>query len=160
MNKKTHFLTESALIAALYVVLTVIPAMFGLASGVIQVRLSEALCVLAALTPAAVPGVTIGCVLANILTGGAPWDVVFGSFASLIGVSITYLLRQKSRWLYPLPTILANMLIVPFVLIHVYGVDDAYWFLVLTVGIGEVISAGALGEILYTSLHKTKLFRY
>ena len=159
MNKKTHFLTEAALIAALYVVLTLVAAMLGLASGTIQLRLSEALTILPALTPAAIPGVFIGCILANILTGGLPWDIVFGSLASLIGALGTYLLRGKGKWLYPLPPILANALIVPAVLIRVYGETDAYWFLVLTVGIGEVISAGVLGLLLYNAVRKTKLFR-
>ncbi len=159
MHKKTHFLTQSALIAALYVVLTLVAAMLGLASGTIQIRLSEALTVLPALTPAAIPGVFVGCILGNLLSGGLPWDVVFGSLASLIGVLGTYLLRGKSKWLYPIPTILSNALIIPAVLIHVYGIEDAYWVLVLTVGIGEILSAGVLGILLYTAVSKTKLFR-
>jgi len=159
MNKKIHFLTEAALIAALYVVLTVLSAMLGLASGTIQVRLSEALTILPVLTPAAIPGVFIGCILANTVTGGLPWDIVFGSLASLIGLCGTYLLRNRSRFLYPLPAILSNALIVPAVLIRVYGVEDAYWFLVLTVGIGEIIAAGVLGLLLHRALAKTALFR-
>jgi len=159
MNKKIHFLTEAALIAALYVVLTVLSAMLGLASGTIQVRLSEALTILPVLTPAAIPGVFIGCILANTVTGGLPWDIVFGSLASLIGLCGTYLLRNRSRFLYPLPAILSNALIVPAVLIRVYGVEDAYWFLVLTVGIGEIIAAGVLGLLLHRALAKTVLFR-
>ena len=159
MRKKTRFLTQASLIAALYVVLTLVAAMLGLASGTIQVRLSEALTILPALTPAAIPGVFIGCILGNMLSGGLPWDIVFGSLASLIGAVGTYLLRGKSKWLYPIPPILANVLIVPAVLIRVYGVQDAYWFLTVTVGIGEIISAGVLGLLLYNAVGKTKLFR-
>ena len=154
-----RFLTQASLIAALYVVLTLVAAMLGLASGTIQVRLSEALTVLPALTPAAIPGVFIGCILGNMLSGGLPWDVVFGSLASLIGAVGTYLLRGKSKWLYPIPPILANVLIVPAVLIRVYGVQDAYWFLMVTVGIGEILSAGVLGILLYNAVGKAKLFR-
>ena len=159
MKKRTHFLTQAALIAALYVVLTLLAAMLGLASGTIQVRLSEALTVLPALTPAAIPGVFVGCILGNLLSGSLPWDVVFGSLASLIGAVGTYLLRKKSKWLYPIPPILANTLIVPAVLIRVYGIEDAYWFLALTVGIGEVIAAGVLGTLLFNAVKGTKLLR-
>ena len=147
MKQKIRFLTQAALIAALYVVLTMLSALFGLASGAIQVRLSEALTILPAFTPAAVPGLFIGCLLANTLSGALPWDIVFGSLATLLGAFGTYLLLRCSRWLAPLPPILANMLVVPVVLKRVYGFEDAYWFLVVTVGVGEVVSAGVLGML-------------
>ena len=99
MNKKNSILlldlTQGAMIAALYVVLTFIANLAGLASGVIQVRLSEALTILPVFTAAAVPGLAVGCVLANLLTGCAIWDVVFGSLATLIGAVGTRLLRKK-----------------------------------------------------------------
>ena len=146
-------LAIGGVIAALYVVLTYIASIFGLASGVIQVRLSEALTILPTLTVAAVPGLTIGCVLANLLTGCAPWDVVFGSLATLIGAVGTRLLRKKPyvAWI---PPVVSNMAIVPIVLMKVYGVEDAWWYLVCTVGVGEIISCGVLGLLLYKSLKK------
>lgn len=150
-------LTQGAMIAALYVVLTFIANLAGLASGVIQVRLSEALTILPVFT-AAVPGLAVGCVLANLLTGCAVWDVVFGSLATLIGAVGTRLLRKKSPVLAVLPPILANVIIVPLVLQRVYGVSDAYWYLAMTVGAGEIISCGILGLLLYSSLKKTKIF--
>lgn len=143
-SKKVLFLTQAAMIAALYVVLTFIANAFGLASGAIQVRLSEALAVLPFFTPAAIPGLYVGCLLANLLTGGCLLDILVGSLASLIGAVGAYMLR-KQKWLVPLPTIIANALIVPFVLIHGYGLADAWWYLFLTVGAGEVISCGVLG---------------
>ena len=152
-NKKVLFLTQAAMIAALYVVLTFLSNAFGLASGVIQVRLSEMLAILPYFTPAAIPGVYLGCVLANILTGGCLPDILLGSLASLIGALGAYLLR-KNMWLVPLPTILANAIIVPFVLIFGYGVPDVWWYLVLTVGAGEVISCGILGMVLLSALKK------
>ena len=152
-NKKVLFLTQAAMIAALYVVLTFLANAFGLASGVIQVRLSEMLAILPYFTPAAIPGVYLGCVLANVLTGGCLLDILLGSLASLIGALGAYLLR-KNMWLVPLPTILANAIIVPFVLIFGYGVPDAWWYLVLTVGAGEVISCGILGMVLLFALKK------
>ena len=146
------------MIAALYVVLTFIANLAGLASGVIQLRLSEALTILPIFTAAAVPGLAVGCVLANLLTGCAVWDVVFGSLATLIGAIGTRLLRKKSPVLAVLPPILANVIIVPLVLQRVYGVEDAYWYLAMTVGAGEIISCGVLGLLLYSSLKKTKIF--
>lgn len=155
MNKKVKFLCHAAIIAALYVVLTFVAAALGLSSGVVQVRFSEALCILPYFTSAAIPGLTIGCLLANLFTGGALWDVVFGSIATLIGAVCAYLLR-KYKWLVPLPSVLANMAIVPPVLKLVYGVPDAYLFLLATVGIGEVVSIYGLGMVLMFALEKRR----
>ena len=124
----------------------------------IQVRLSEALTILPVFTAAAVPGLAVGCVLANLLTGCAIWDVVFGSLATLIGAVGTRLLRGQSPVLAVLPPILSNIIIVPLVLQRVYGVEDAYWYLAMTVGAGEIISCGVLGLLLYRSLKNTKIF--
>lgn len=151
--KRTKTITQAAIIAALYVVLTFIANAMGLASGAIQIRLSEALTILPYFTPAAIPGLFVGCLLSNILVGGALFDIIFGSIATLIGALGTYLLR-KSKWLTPIPPILSNTIIVPLVLIYAYGVSDALPYLMLTVGIGEVISAGLLGMILLKSLEK------
>ncbi len=161
MNKTTAYLTRAAVIAALYVVLTYLANALGLASGVIQVRFSEALTILPAFTGAAVPGLFVGCLLANLLTGAAIWDVIFGSLATLIGAVGTYWLRKSGRvWTLPLPPIIANAVIVPLVLRYAYGVEDAIWFLVLTVGAGEIISCGILGILLYFAVkpHRAMLF--
>ena len=137
--------------AALYVVLTMLAAAFGLASGAVQVRLSEALTILPVFTSAAIPGLTVGCVLANIVTGCAAWDVVFGSLATLIGAVGTRLLKDRPilAWI---PPVISNVAIVPIVLMKVYGLTDAWWYLALTVGAGEVISCGVLGLLLYRSV--------
>ena len=158
-TKKIRFLAYAAITSALYVVLTFLSSAFGLASGVIQIRLSEALTVLPAFTPAAIPGVFIGCLLSNLLTGCLPWDVVFGSLASLIGSLGTYFLRKKGKWIAPILPILSNAIIVPLVLQKVYGVPDSYPFLVLTVGIGEIIAAGVLGILVYRIVARTNLFK-
>ena len=147
VQKKTKTLVTGAIIAALYVVLTFLANAFGLASGVIQVRISEALNVLVCFTGAAVPGVTDGCLLANLLTGGVIWDVIFGTLASFIGAFGGYLLR-KNRLLALLCPILSNTIIVPFVLKFAYGAPDAIWFLFGSVAVGEVISCGILGFLL------------
>ena len=150
-NSNVQKIAIGGVIAALYVVLTMVAAAFGLASGAIQVRLSEALTILPVLTPAAVPGLTVGCVLANIVTGCLPWDVVFGSLATLICAVGTRLLR-KNPYIAWIPPVVSNMVIVPIVLQKVYGVEDAWWYLMLTVGAGEVISCGILGLLLYHSV--------
>ena len=146
-------LAVGGVIAALYVALTYIAAVFGLASGAIQVRLSEALTILPVFTSTAIPGLTVGCVLANLLTGCAPWDVVFGSLATLLGAVGTQLLKDKP-YIAWIPPVVANAIIVPFVLQKVYGVEDAWWYLALTVGAGEVIACGILGILLYHSIKK------
>ena len=106
MNK-SKYLTNAAIIAAVYIVLTLITNALGLANGAIQVRISEALCALPMFTPAAIPGLFIGCLLSNIFTGCVIWDVIFGSLATLIGAVFTYNLR-KYRRLALLPPIISN----------------------------------------------------
>ena len=145
-NKKLVFICQAAVIAALYVVLTYVFSAF--ASGVIQVRVSEALTILPAFTPAAIPGLVIGCLLSNTLTGCVLLDIIFGSVATLIGALGSYALRRHT-WLVPIPPIVSNMIIVPFVLRFAYGATDAFPFMIATVGAGEIISCYLLGMILY-----------
>ncbi len=158
MRTKTQILTHGALIAALYVALTYISNILGLASGVIQVRISEALTILPMFTPAAVGGLFAGCIVANLLTGAALWDVVFGSFATLLGALGTCYLG-KNRYLATIFPIASNSIIVPFVLKMAYGVSEGYWFIFATVFAGEVISCGILGIMLAKALDKTALFK-
>ncbi len=159
MNKSnTLKLVNGGLIAALYVVLTVLAAQFNLASGAIQVRFSEALTILPVFTASAVPGLAVGCVLANLLTGCAAWDVVFGSLATLIGAVGTRLLKDKPLLAW-IPPVLSNMAIIPIILIKVYAVPDAWWFLVLTIGAGEALSCGVLGLLLYKALKNVPQIR-
>ena len=147
-------MTLAAIIAALYVVLTLVSAAFGLSSGVIQVRISESLCALVFFTPAAIPGMTIGCLVSNLITGANVLDVVFGTLATLLGVWGGYLLRKR-KWLVTLPTILANTIIIPLVIVYGFGVKDVALPLVaLSVCVGEVISAGIFGMGLLGVLEK------
>ncbi len=150
-SKKLVFICQAAVIAALYVVLTYVFSAF--ASGVIQVRVSEALTILPAFTPAAIPGLVIGCLLSNTLTGCVLLDIIFGSVATLIGALGSYALRRHT-WLVPIPPIVSNMIIVPFVLRYAYGATDAFPFMIATVGAGEIISCYLLGMILYGALKK------
>ncbi len=157
-NKSTAFLVQAAAIAAVYVVLTILFA--PISYGEVQVRVSEALTVLPFFTPAAVPGLAVGCLIANILGGGILPDIIFGALATLIGAVLSYYLR-KNCWLVPVPPIIANALIIPFVLRFGYGVPLPIWMMMLTVGLGEVISCGVLGMLLLFALdrYKGKIFR-
>lgn len=151
------YVAQSALIAALYVVLTWLSSALGLW----EIRFSEALCVLPYFTPAAVPGLTLGCVLANLLTGCAAWDIVLGSFATMIGAFIAYKLRRRSWVWAPWPNIIANTLIVPFILMYVYmDTSRTYWGFVLYMAVSEIASAGVLGYVLLHALkRRPQLFR-
>ena len=144
---------QSALIAAAYVVLTYLAHLFGLDAGAIQVRLSEMLCVLPMFTPAAIPGLYLGCLLANLLTGAVWLDVLVGPVATLIGALGAYALR-RFKWIAPLPTVVSNTVLVPLVLAYGYGIEMAIPLMMLTVGLGEVISAYILGLVIYFSLYK------
>lgn len=149
MSKNTAFITHAAAIAAIYVVLTLIFA--PISYGEVQVRISEALTILPFFTPAAIPGLFIGCLIANFLGGSIILDVIFGSIATLIGAAGTYLLRNN-RWLAPLPPIISNTIIVPLVLRYGYGVLLPIPMLMLFIAIGEIISCYVLGEIVLAAL--------
>lgn len=152
-NTKAGYLTSAGIIAALYVVLTMISTMMGLSSGAVQVRLSEALCVLPCFTSAAVPGLFVGCLISNLLSGCVIWDVVFGSLATLIGAVGTRFLRKK-RILATASPIIVNAAVIPVVLIYAYGVENGYLMILLTVTAGELISCGLLGSVVYNAVNK------
>ena len=139
-------ITQGALIAALYVVLTM--AFAPISFGPMQLRIAEALTILPLFTAAAVPGLFAGCILANILGGGVIWDIIFGSLATLIGAWLGYKLREN-RWLVPLPAVVSNTLIIPFVLRYGYGVADIPLPLMMVyIAAGEVAGCYILGELL------------
>ena len=167
-------IATGSMIAALYVVLTYVANALGLASGAIQIRISESLTILPVLMGSAIPGLAIGCVLANLLTGCAALDVVFGSLATLIGALGTRALRKQPKLAW-LPPVISNMLIVPLVLIYVYQVPgvsvtipfvnktlsgSGFLPLMITVGIGEVISCGLLGMLVYKAAQKAGIQKY
>ena len=152
MNKKkpaTLELTQGAIIAALYVALVLI--FQPISYGEIQLRVAEALTILPLFTSAAVPGLFIGCILANLLGGGVILDVLLGSLATLLGAFFGRLLRFN-RWLVPIPAILANALIIPFVLKYGYGLDLPIVLEMVYIFIGEVGGCYILGELLATVL--------
>ena len=151
---KIHFMATAAMIAAIYVALTMLGAAFSF--GEVQVRLSEALTILPVFTPAAIPGLFIGCLLSNIIGGCILPDIIFGSLATLIGAFFTWKVRTLNKFFAPIPPIIANAVIVPFILKFGYMVPLPIPFMMITVGIGEIISCGILGMILYKALAKYK----
>lgn len=153
MNKKTLYVTQAAVIAAIYVVLVFV---FQYTSfGPIQFRIAEALTVLPYFTPAAIPGVTIGCLLSNLLFKADILDVVFGTGATLIAAYLSYQLRAN-KFLVPIPPILVNAIIIPWILKYAYFEADTISIMMLTVGAGQLVSVGILGMVLLFSLEKVR----
>ena len=152
--RKTNsvFMTQAAMIAAIYVVLTIVFA--PISFGQVQLRIAEALTILPIFTPAAIPGLFVGCLIGNILGGAVLPDIIFGSIATLIGAYFTWRLKEKTPYIAVLPPILSNTIIVPFILRYAYGVFLPIPFMMLTVGLGEVMGCGVLGIALYYGLRK------
>ena len=157
-NKNLLFMTQAAMIAAIYVALTYLFAPISFSE--IQIRIAEALTILPVFTPAAVPGLFIGCLIGNTVSGALLPDIICGSLATLIGAFFTWKLRNAHPFLAPVPPIVANTLVVPFVLKYAYLVDLPIPLMMLTVCIGEVLSCGVLGLIFYYALrpHKELIF--
>lgn len=150
----TKYIALSGIIAALYIALSLISMAFGISYGPVQVRFSEALCILPVFLPAAIPGLTIGCLLSNLIMGCALWDVLFGTIATLLGALGTYYLGKKPL-LALVPPIVSNTIIVPLILRYAYSTNLPLWVLMISVGAGEIISAGVLGRILYLGIKKS-----
>lgn len=121
-SNKVLYLAQAAMIAAIYVVLTVVGA--SLAFGEVQIRFAEALTILPVFTPAAIPGLFVGCLIGNTLGGAILPDIIFGSLATLIGAIFTWSLRNKSKFLAPVPPVVANIIVVAFVLKYAYMVTS------------------------------------
>ena len=154
-SKKVQFMAQASMIAALYTALTV--ALAPVSYRAVQFRISEALCILPYFTPAAVPGLFLGCLISNGVGAAmgttVVLDMIFGSLATLIGAAGSYALR-RNRWLVCIPPIAANTIIVPWVLRYAYGSPDMIPYMMLTVGIGEVLAVGVLGNILLAMLSR------
>lgn len=152
-DEKVIHMVQAAMIAAVYVALTL--PIQPIAYGPIQFRISEALTILPYFTSAAIPGVTIGCFLSNILMGAPLPDIIFGTLATLIGTIFSRMLRRQ-KFLVCIPPILSNALIIPWVLKFAYEFEDAVPFMMLTVGAGEVLAAGVLGNMLLLALERCR----
>lgn len=153
----TRKLIQAALIAAVYATLTVMLGSFGY--GPVQFRIAEALTVLPALTPAAIPGLFVGCMAANLLGPYGMLDMVLGSAATLVAALLSYKLR-KHPLLVPLPPVLVNAVVIGAMLYYAYGVPMSLAACMATVGLGQLVSCYALGYPLLRILSKYEnLFR-
>lgn len=153
----TRQLLKGALIGALYAALTLIaqPISFGL----VQMRVSEAMCVLPYYSTAAVPGLFIGCLVANLVSGAPIWDVIFGSLATLIAAFLTAKMRKwgAPKYLVPLPAVAVNAVIVGLLLYHVYAVPVSLALCMLSVAAGQVIACYGFGTVLMIIIEKFKI---
>lgn len=154
-DKKTRFIAEVGIIAALYAVLTIVVA--PISYGPMQIRISEALCVLPYFTPAAVPGLFIGCLIANgfgIMLGSSLglMDVIVGSLATLAAAFVAEKIRV--RWLVPLAAVIFNAALVPWTLSVMLGLP--YWVNVLWVGAGQLVACYGLGYPLLLILNRKR----
>lgn len=156
-SKSTQHIVTGALIAALYTVLTYATSFIPTIGGVFQFRIAEALTILPYFTAAAIPGLGVGCLLANILTGAGIYDIIFGTLATLIGAIGTRLLK-KNKWLAPLPPILANTIIMPFVIAYLSNAPESIPFFAFSVGLGELVCCGLFGMLLLFALEKRGIF--
>ncbi len=156
-----RFITRAGVVAALYVVLTYLTTLCGLANGAVQFRISEVLCILPVFIVEAIPGLTIGCLIANMISGGlAVIDVIFGAVATLIGAAGAYFLRKlppKLIWIATVPNILANTLILPPVILYAYGSEYGYWLTALFIFISQLLAAGIGGTVLYPVIKRSRL---
>ena len=158
-DKRVQLLTQGAVVAALYVVLCQIFAPISFRD--VQFRVAEGLTILPCFTPAAIPGLFVGCILGNLLAGAIPADVIFGSLATLLGALGTYAIGRAVKkqpeipaltFALPVPPIVSNAVIIPFILYYGYGITVPIPLQMLTVCLGEVLGCGVVGMILYFAL--------
>lgn len=149
MKKNVRYVVSAGMIASLYVVLVLV---FSFSSfGPIQFRVAEALTILPFFTPAAIPGLFIGCLVANIVGGAIIWDTIFGSLATLLAAYLSYRLRHKEIWV-PIPPILVNSVIVGLILKYAYGIPEGLLLLMGGVFLGQLVAVLGLGMILLNAL--------
>lgn len=161
-SNRVRYLCQAAMVAALYVVLTWVSAVLGLDSRTPQCRLSEALAVLPLFMPAAVPGLAVGCFVANLLFSPLPADWIFGALTTLLGAILCYGIGHVWRS-YSLPNLIvatlpnavANTVIIPFILQYAYGIQEGYWLLMLGVGAGELLSGVVFGVLLALAIPRS-----
>lgn len=175
-GRRARYLAQGAVIAALYAVLTLLAASMNLAYLPGQFRFSEALTILPVFTPAAIPGLTIGCLLSNIFSGYGIYDMVFGTLATFLSAYFTYKLRNVRfkgiPFLAPLPPVILNPAIVGMMIAcqpllglnlpdfykHLFSpaTSGLFWSSAISIGVGEFLACYVLGILLYIALYKTR----
>ena len=166
-NKKILYLVHGAMIAAIYAAATYFSAALGIAYNAIQFRFSEALTILSVFTPAAIPGLTVGCILGNISSPFGIWDIIFGSAATLLAAICARKMRNIKIKGLPLLSILMpvifNAIIVGAEITFLFPTDapslTAFTVAALEVGAGEAVVCLAGGIPLYYAIKKSRLFK-
>ena len=166
MNKKTLFYVKAALIGALYTVLTLVCAAMGLAYGGVQLRFSEALTILPLFSAASVPGLTVGCIVANIFSSVTPLDTIVGSLATLLAALLTRKCRHIRVKNFPLLSflfpVIFNAVFVGAEIAFISGEDaffTVFFMNMLTVGLGEAAVVLTLGTLIYRFFSKNDRMR-
>lgn len=151
--KRQQYVTRAAIIAAIYCIVTYI--LKPISYGPIQIRVAEALTILPLIEQSAIPGLYVGCLLANILGGQGPWDIYLGSLITLIAAYLTS--KMPNPILGALPPIVLNALGVSYYLSLLYNVP--YWITAGYIGIGQLLAVGGLGIPLFYLLKRTGIFK-
>lgn len=164
MNKPVRYIVQAAVISAIYALTTY--AIQPISSGLFQLRVSEALNILPFFTAAAVPGLFVGCVIANLLIGAAVPDIIFGSLATLAAAFMARLITVKglNKWLVPLPAVVVNAVVVGWLLTYVYMAFPSEWeYPLITcsalVALGQIGACYGIGMPLLLILEKHNLFK-
>lgn len=151
-HPRTRYITQAAMIAAIYAMLTYACAVFS--QGIFQFRIGEAMMILPYFTPAAIPGLFIGYMVGYFLVGSL-WDAIFGAIGAGIAATLTYLIGRYlgrfrfARYLASIPPIVMTAIIMPPILMYVYGSTEVYWLILLMVVGGESVTCFGLGQIFF-----------
>ncbi len=156
-RRRTRFITQAAMIAAIYAMLTYACALF--AQGALQFRIGEAMMILPYFTPAAIPGLIIGYLIGYFLVGSL-WDAIFGGLAAGVAAVIVYLIGRYlrkfrfSRYLASIPPIITTAIVMPLILMYVYGDTSTYWLLLFMCVSGETITCFGIGQLFFNFVKK------
>lgn len=152
-KSRTRFLTQAAMIAAIYAILTYVCAIF--AQGAFQLRIGEAMMILPFFTPAAIPGLFLGYLIGYFLLGSL-WDAIFGGLAALVAAITVYLIGRYlgkyrfARYLASVPPIVTTAIVMPVVLMYVYNSTEVYWLLLAMCVSGESLTCFLCGQLFFT----------
>ncbi len=156
-RRRTRFVTQAAMIAAIYAMLTYACALF--AQGALQFRVGEAMMILPYFTPAAIPGLVIGYLIGYFLVGSL-WDAIFGGIAAGVAAVIIYLIGRYlgkfrfAKYLASIPPIITTSIVMPLILMYVYNSTETYWLLLFMCASGETITCFGIGQLFFRFVEK------
>lgn len=160
-RKRTRFVTQAAMIAAIYAVLTYACALF--AQGAFQFRIGEAMMILPFFTPAAIPGLVLGYLIGYFLLGSL-WDAIFGGLAAGVAAVTTYLIGRYlsrfrfARYLASIPPIITTAIVMPLILMYVYNSTETYWLILFMCISGETLTCFGVGQLFFRFVEKYRTY--